>query len=69
MVDYPSDLNWRFGNEQVAQHLKKWVRFIETESKVCPNKKCNLIKSYRDDDHLKASYVKEHATWIDQVFE
>ena len=69
IVDYPSDYNWRFGNEKVVEHLKNWVRFIETESQVCPNKKCNLIKSYKDDDHLRASYVKEHATWIDQVFE
>lgn len=36
---------------------------------LCPNKKCDLIKSYRDANHLRASDVKKHATWIDQVFQ
>ena len=68
IVDYPGQNDWRDGNEYVVQHLQG-VSFIETESKVCPGRKCNLLKSYRDDDHLRASYVKDHATWIDQVFE
>lgn len=68
VVDYPYQTDWRSGNLKVIQKLEK-VKFIETETKVCPNKKCNLLKSYKDDDHLRASYVKEHATWIDQVFE
>ena len=36
-------------------------------NKVCPNKKCNL-RNYKDDDHLRSSYVEQNAAWIDQVF-
>ena len=44
-----------------------YATIIETETKVCPNKKCNL-RNYKDDDHLRSSYVEQNAAWIDQVF-
>ena len=40
---------------------------FEELPKVCPNKKCNL-RNYKDDDHLRSSYVEQNAAWIDQVF-
>lgn len=67
-VEYPTQNDWMMGNQQVVQSLESVV-FIDTESKVCPNKKCDLLKSYKDDDHLRASYVKENATWLDPIFE
>lgn len=69
VVDYPAQSDWKLGNEQVFRDLNGWVSVIETETKVCPNKKCDLLKSYRDADHLRASYVRDYATWIDLVFE
>ena len=68
IVNYPSQTDWAEGNLFVEKNLTNAI-FIETASKVCPNEKCNLLKSYKDDDHLRASYVKQYATWIDQVFE
>ena len=67
-VPYPELGYWKEGNEIVQKILAGQVRFIETASLVCPNQQCDLIV-YRDDDHLRSSYVEKHATWIDQVFE
>lgn len=68
LVDYPELTYWEEGNEVMQAMLKGQVRFIETASLVCPNRQCNLI-NYKDDDHLRSSYVEKHATWIDQLFE
>lgn len=35
---------------------------------VCPGDQCNLL-AYMDDDHLAPSYTRDHAVWIDEVFE
>ena len=71
IVDYPAQTDWIKGNEYVIKHLQglEQLKFIETESKVCPDQKCDLLKTHKDDDHLRASYVKDNATWIDPVFE
>lgn len=67
-VPLPSDQEWKYGNECVLHGWKAPGKFISTADFVCPNGKCDLMK-YRDNDHLRSSYVRDHAVWIDQVFE
>ena len=68
VVPLPTDQSWLKGNRMIRQKLHGKAIFIETAEKICPNGRCDL-KNYRDNDHLRASYVKKNATWIDQVFE
>ena len=67
-VGYPELSYWEEGNVIVQKMLAGQARFIETASLVCPNRRCDLM-NYKDDDHLRSSYIEKHATWIDQVFE
>ena len=67
IVDLPEEKLWTKGNQYVEKVFSLYATIIETETKVCPNKKCNL-RNYKDDDHLRSSYVEQNAAWIDQVF-
>ena len=67
IVDLPEEKLWSKGNQYVEKVFSSYATIIETETKVCPNKKCNL-RNYKDDDHLRSSYVEQNAAWIDQVF-
>lgn len=67
-VNLPIDDRWKKGNEAILSKFTGNVTFVETASFICPNEKCNL-KHYKDNDHLRSTFVREHATWIDQVFE
>ena len=69
IVDYPANNDWKKGNQKVLEILNGQIETIQTEHLVCPDKKCNLLLSYKDDDHLRASYVKKYASWIDTIFE
>lgn len=42
---------------------------ISVEEYVCPNRQCNLIKWYKDDDHLQPLRIEKEAIWIDQFFD
>ncbi len=66
-VDYPSDMKWAHGNKQAISYFSDYATLITTESFVCPNKRCNLL-NYKDDDHLRSSYIEKNAYWIDSVF-
>lgn len=67
IVDYPTETLWKKGNNYIEKAFTSYATIIETESHICPNKKCNLHK-YMDDDHLRSSYVEQNAVWIDQAF-
>lgn len=67
-VKLPTDKEWQYGNEYIRNKKIDSLLFIETASKICPGEICNLL-NYKDDDHLRSTYVRDHATWIDQVFE
>ena len=69
IVDYPANNDWQKGNQKVLEILNGQIETVQTEHLVCPDKKCNLLLSYKDDDHLRASYVKKYASWIDSIFE
>ena len=67
-VSLPKIDDWKKGNDYILTHKIDSVTYIETADKICPNGICDLL-NYKDDDHLASSYVRDHATWIDQVFE
>lgn len=67
LVSVTKEANWNKGNLFVKSYLSKKATLIETN--VCRNDKCNLMMSYKDDDHLRSTYVKKYASWIDKVFE
>lgn len=67
-VALPKSEVWKKGNDYVEAHKLDFAVYISTVDKICPNGICDLL-SYKDDDHLRSTYVRDHATWIDQVFE
>lgn len=68
VVDLPKDDTWLKGNKTVEKNIIKNAKVIRVDNALCPNGKCNLL-DYMDRDHLRASFVKEKAYWVDQVFE
>lgn len=66
-VDYPKENYWKEGNSYVETKLSPYASIIKTEHLVCPEEKCDL-RNYKDDDHLRSSYVERNAFWIDQTF-
>lgn len=67
-VDYPSSTKWADGNKQAERYFSDYATLITTESFVCPDKRCNLL-NYKDDDHLRSSYIRNKAFWIDPIYE
>ena len=68
ILPYPKMDLWKKGNDFVATHLTDFATIISIESIVCPEGKCNLLKWYRDDDHLQPRRIEEEGTWLDQTF-
>lgn len=66
-VNLPLDDSWNEGNKLVKAKMLSSVLFIKTSDRICPSGKCDL-KNYKDSNHLRASYVKENAVWIDPIF-
>ncbi len=69
-VPFPEQKDWIIGNKLVEDVLQGMnnVAVINPVPYICPNNLCNL-EGYKDDDHLRSSWVKDHAVWIDQIFE
>lgn len=63
----PKDKAWLQGNDKVKEQFSSFATIIDPVSIHCPEGWCDLFH-YRDDDHLRASYVRDHAIWIDSVF-
>lgn len=68
-VPLPKDNSWRRGNEVITKLLGDVATIIPVVPYVCPNNKCNLLKWYRDDDHLQPLRIEKEAIWLDQIFE
>lgn len=66
-VDYPSSSAWSDGNAQAEKYFSAYADIIGTADYVCPDRRCNLL-NYKDDDHLRSSYVASEAFWIDQIY-
>ena len=68
IVPYPKDDTWQKGNDAVVAVLQDVATIISVEEYVCPNKTCDLLQWYKDDDHLQPKKLEESAIWLDQVF-
>ena len=68
MVPLPKDPTWLLGNNSVREVLGDIANIIDPVSIECPEGVCNLLH-YKDDDHLRASYAKDYAIWIDSIFD
>ena len=67
-VPMPQDQTWKEGNDYVLARRARSAVYIDPTDAMCPNGICNLL-NYMNDDHLRATFVRNHATWIDPVFE
>lgn len=64
----PKDETWLYGNIEVRENFDSLATIVDPVLLHCPEGWCDLLH-YSDDDHLRASYVKDHAVWIDSVFD
>lgn len=69
IVPYPEKDKWKKGNVAVMQAFGDAVEYIDPTPYVCPNGKCNLLKWYKDDDHLQPKRVMTDGVWLDRIFE
>ena len=69
IVSLPNDKSWEKGNIAITGLLSDVATIIPVTPYVCPNNKCNLLKWYRDDDHLQPLRLEKEAIWLDQIFE
>lgn len=68
MMPLPKDPTWLLGNNSVRFVLNDIATIVDPIYQHCPKGQCNLLH-YKDDDHLRASYTREHAVWIDSIFD
>lgn len=66
---YPEMDLWSKGNKAITKALGDVATIISIEEYVCPNGKCDLLKWYRDDDHLQPRRLETDAAWLDPVHE
>jgi hypothetical protein len=66
---YPEMDLWKLGNDVAVSELSDVATIISIEEYVCPNGNCDLLKWYRDDDHLQPRRLETDATWLDPVYE
>lgn len=67
-VPLPKNPTWLLGNNTVRAVFEDIATIIDPVPLECPEGQCNLLH-YKDDDHLRASYARDHAVWIDSIFE
>lgn len=66
-MEVSNDDIWNQGNRYIDKLKAENVSFIDGLPLHCPGLKCDLFH-YRDWNHLRDSYVKEKAVWLDQIF-
>lgn len=67
LVPFPEEQSWLKGNEAVRKALGDVYEIIDPVPSACPDERC-LLLNYMDANHLRASYVRDHAIWIDRIF-
>lgn len=69
-IDGTVNSHWREGNEMVSMIGRAYpkIKIIDPVKDVCPSFACPSYM-YQDDNHLRSSYVRDHALWIDHIFQ
>ena len=44
------------------------AEIIDSETHVCPDVKCDVLKWYMDDDHLQPRRLETEGYWRDRIF-
>lgn len=68
VVPFPKEKDWLRGNQTIEDELYNIASFINPTSTICPNNKCNLLKWYRDDNHLQPLRLEKEGIWLDSAF-
>ena len=68
VLGYPKDESWSKGNLAISSLLQGVSTLIPVAPVVCPNQKCDIVKWYRDANHLKPNQLEKEAVWLDQVY-
>lgn len=69
IIDIPEDNTWKKGNEAVQRLLGNRAQYVDVTPYICPNGQCDLLKWYRDDDHLQPLSLMKYGEWLRQIFE
>lgn len=67
-VTYSNDASWKLGNDAIVEALADVAEIIDSETHVCPDGKCDVLKWYMDDDHLQPRRLETEGYWIDRIF-
>ncbi len=57
---------WNIANEIVRKRLPKKAEWLPMVQQLCPDLVCETLP-YQDDNHLSPYYLRDHATWLDEV--
>lgn len=68
VIECSSDEIWNLGNQKITLLMKDVATIISTDQYVCHDRKCDLVKWYRDANHLKPSQLEKEAVWVEQIF-
>lgn len=68
-IPFPYDESWEKGNQFIKTEFSNndKIVIIDPVGVFCPNNLCDLWK-YKDANHLRSSWVRDNAVWIDQIF-
>lgn len=69
LVPYPKEDLWEKGNEKISKIVRDKAKIIDVSSYICPSGKCDLLKWYKDDDHLQPARLEMDAVWLNEIFE
>ena len=70
LIDGMLNSQWRNGNEKIRMLSSAYpkIKIIDPIKVACPSLSCTSLM-YKDNDHLRSSYVRDHALWIDHIFQ
>ena len=69
VVSFPENDKWKKGNKAARKAFGDRVIYIDPTPYVCPGGKCNLLRWYKDDDHLQPRRIETDGIWIDRIYE
>lgn len=68
ILPLPTEKAWSIGNSFIKKQISNKATFIDPTPTICPNGFCNLLKWYKDNNHLQPNRVESDATWLDIIF-
>lgn len=66
--DARNELAWQEANAKVSKTISSSIIFDKVPEMVCPKLKCD-IRAFRDNDHLRASFIADNGDFLIELFE